>query len=73
MGSLTGTIGLVTGAGSGIGRSVAVAMAREGAKVVISVNPGFIDTPLLSNAGIVKGGDVYNFIASKHAMNRLGL
>lgn len=36
MGMLDGKIGLVTGAGSGIGRSTAVAMAREGAKVVVS-------------------------------------
>lgn len=33
---LEGKIGLVTGAGSGIGRETAIAMAREGAKVVIS-------------------------------------
>jgi 2-dehydro-3-deoxy-L-rhamnonate dehydrogenase (NAD+) len=33
---LEGKVGLVTGAGSGIGRACAVAMAREGAKVVVS-------------------------------------
>jgi NAD(P)-dependent dehydrogenase (short-subunit alcohol dehydrogenase family) len=36
MGILSGKIGLVTGAGSGIGRATALAMVREGAKVVVS-------------------------------------
>jgi NAD(P)-dependent dehydrogenase (short-subunit alcohol dehydrogenase family) len=36
MGILDGKIGLVTGAGSGIGRATALAMVREGAKVVVS-------------------------------------
>jgi NAD(P)-dependent dehydrogenase (short-subunit alcohol dehydrogenase family) len=36
MGILEGKIGLVTGAGSGIGRATALAMVREGAKVVVS-------------------------------------
>ncbi len=35
-GTLEGKVGLVTGAGSGIGRETALAMAREGAKVVVS-------------------------------------
>lgn len=36
MGSLTGKVVIVTGAGSGIGRTTAVAFAREGAKVVVA-------------------------------------
>jgi NAD(P)-dependent dehydrogenase (short-subunit alcohol dehydrogenase family) len=36
MGTLSGKIALVTGAGSGIGRAVAVAYSREGAKVIVS-------------------------------------
>ena len=35
-GILEGKVGLVTGAGSGIGREVALLMAREGARVVVS-------------------------------------
>jgi len=35
-GQLEGKVGVVTGAGSGIGREVALLMAQEGAKVVIS-------------------------------------
>ncbi|HEY5540813.1 MAG TPA: SDR family oxidoreductase [Coriobacteriia bacterium] len=33
---LEGKVGIVTGAGSGIGRETALAMAREGAKIVVS-------------------------------------
>jgi NAD(P)-dependent dehydrogenase (short-subunit alcohol dehydrogenase family) len=36
MGILKDKVGLVTGAGSGIGRATALVMAREGAKVVVS-------------------------------------
>src|SRR4030043_216558 len=40
MGLLDGTAGIVTGAGSGIGRSIARIAAREGAKVVVAdINP----------------------------------
>jgi NAD(P)-dependent dehydrogenase (short-subunit alcohol dehydrogenase family) len=39
---------------------------------VNSVNPGFILTPLLTSAGITPGDDTCNFIAAKHAMNRMG-
>jgi NAD(P)-dependent dehydrogenase (short-subunit alcohol dehydrogenase family) len=36
MGLLENKIGIVTGAGHGIGRAIAMSYAREGAKVVIA-------------------------------------
>src|SRR5262252_1528976 len=36
MGSFTGKVAIITGAGAGIGRSHALAFAKEGAKVVVN-------------------------------------
>jgi len=50
MGALDGKVVIVTGAGRGIGREVALAAAREGAKLVVNDLGGAVDGEGASNA-----------------------
>ncbi|TAJ89111.1 MAG: SDR family oxidoreductase [Reyranella sp.] len=51
MGSLTGKVAWVTGAGSGIGQAAAVALAKEGATIVLT---GRRSAPLKETAAMIK-------------------
>lgn len=51
MGSLTGKVAWVTGAGSGIGQAAAVALAKEGATIVLT---GRRKAPLAATAAMIK-------------------
>jgi NAD(P)-dependent dehydrogenase (short-subunit alcohol dehydrogenase family) len=59
---LAGRVAIVTGAGQGIGEAIAVAYAREGAKVIIT---GRTESKLKDVADKIKtaGGEVHSFIA----------
>src|SRR6188474_1281000 len=85
MPSLEGKVAIVTGAGRGIGREHALALARAGAKVVVNDLGGTLDgqgqdaTPAQTvvNEIVAAGGeavasydDVSNFDAAEHMVNR---
>jgi len=55
----------------GLTQTAALEYATEGIRVN-AISPGFIETPLLTNAGIVKDTAIHDYIVSLHPMKRLG-
>jgi NAD(P)-dependent dehydrogenase (short-subunit alcohol dehydrogenase family) len=60
-GELTGRTALVTGAGNGLGRAIAVALAGAGARVVLA---GRTKTTLDETAGLLPGGSGRSVVAA---------
>ncbi len=77
--SILGTVGFANSAAYvaakhgvlGLTKSSAIEYATQGIRVN-AVCPGFIYTPMLANAGMAEGTDLYNYISSLHAMKRMG-
>ena len=55
----------------GLTQSAALEYATEGIRIN-SICPGFIETPMLSNAGISENSDLQKYIIGLHPMKRLG-
>jgi NAD(P)-dependent dehydrogenase (short-subunit alcohol dehydrogenase family) len=55
----------------GLTESAALEYAAEGIRIN-SICPGFIETPLLTNAGITENSDLQKYITGLHPMKRLG-
>ncbi len=56
----------------GLTQTAALEYAAEGIRIN-AICPGFIVTPLLSNAGITENTDVHIYIVGLHPMKRLGI
>lgn len=80
MASILGQVGFANSVGYvaakhgviGMTETAAIDYATKGIRVN-AVCPGFIETPMLSGAGMTRGTDLYNAIASLHPMKRLGV
>jgi len=55
----------------GLTQSAALEYATEGIRIN-SICPAFIETPLLTNAGITENSDLQKYIIGLHPMKRLG-
>jgi NAD(P)-dependent dehydrogenase (short-subunit alcohol dehydrogenase family) len=55
----------------GLTRSAALEYAAEGIRINV-ICPGFIETPLLTNAGITDNSELKEYIEGLHPMKRLG-
>ncbi|MBS1914139.1 MAG: SDR family oxidoreductase [Bacteroidetes bacterium] len=79
MASILGEVGYATASAYvaakhgviGLTQSAAIEYATKGIRVN-AVCPAFIYTPMLEEAGIVKGSDLYSYIAQQHPMKRFG-
>jgi len=77
--SILGLVGFETGCAYtaakhgvvGLTKTAAIEFAQQGVRIN-AVNPGFIMTPMQTNAGIQTGDETYNYLAGKHPMNRMG-
>ena len=55
----------------GLTQTAALEYAPEGIRIN-AICPGFIETPLLTNAGIAENTDIQKYIIGLHPMKRLG-